>query len=94
MSLKLPQSNIYAGANAVLLPHKEQSGKWDAIGSTSLSNLKIIFTMLIKAIAIHVQVSIIEVKKLSFKGLFAKTGPVILFQQFNGGRISFQKLLT
>ena len=70
-------------------PTKEQGGKWDMIGSAGLSSLKIIFTLLAEAIAIHVQVIIIEVEKLSFKRLFAKTRPVILFQQLDGGCISF-----
>lgn len=53
------------------------------------SSLEMIFTLLTKAVAIHVPVPIIEVGKLSFKRLFAITRPVILFQQLNGSYISF-----
>ena len=73
---------------------EEQSGKWNGVGPAGLSGLKVILTLLIEAIAVHVQVFIIEVGKPSFERLFARTKPVILFQQLDGGCISLQKLLA
>lgn len=49
------------------------------IGPACLGNLKIILTLLVEAVAIHMQVIIIEVRELSFERLFAMTRPVILF---------------
>ena len=58
---------------------EERGNKWDMVGSTGFSNLKIILTLLAKAVVIYMQVLIIEIEKPSFEGLFMKTKPMILF---------------
>lgn len=73
---------------------EEWGSKWDTIRPAGLNDLKIILTLLAKAIAIYIQITIIEVGESSLKGLFMKTRFVILFQQLNGSCISFEKLLT
>ena len=67
---------------------EEQSGKWDAVGSARPSGLKVVLTLLAEAVAVHVQVPIIEVWEPSFERLFARARLVILFQQLDGGCIS------
>lgn len=52
-------------------------------GFVGPSSPKIIFILLIEAIAIHVQVFIIKVGELSFEELFARTRSGILLQQLN-----------
>lgn len=64
------------------------------VGPAYPSNLIMVFTLLTKMVAIHVQVPIIEVGKPSFQELFARIRPVILFKQLDGDYISFQELLT
>lgn len=72
---------------------EERDGEWDTVGFASLNNLEIILIVLAKAVAIHMRVTIIKVGKPSLEGLFARTRPVILHQQFNGSCIYFQELL-
>lgn len=60
-------------------PIEERGEKWDLISSAGLSSPKIILTLLVEAITIYVQVSIIKVGKPSFEGLLARTRSVILF---------------
>ena len=75
-------------------PKKKRGGKWDAVRSAGPSNIEMVLTLLTEAVAIFVQVSMIEIRESSFEGLFAKTKPVILFQQLDGSYISFQELPT
>ena len=75
-------------------PTKKQSGEKDMVGPACLCGLEIIFILLAKAIAIHVQITIIEVGKLGFEGLFARIRPMILFQQLDGGGVSLQEVLV
>ena len=58
---------------------EEQGGKWDAVRFASPSGLEMVFTLLVEAIVIYVQVHIIKVEEPSFKEMFARTWPVILF---------------
>ena len=74
-------------------PTEEQNGKWNAVGSAGPNGLEVVPTLLTKVVAVHLQVFIIEFEEPSFEGLFARTKPVILFQQPDGGCISLQKLL-
>ena len=58
---------------------EKQSSKWDAIESAGPSGLEMVFTLLAEVVAVHVGVSIIEVRELSFERLFTRAKPVILF---------------
>lgn len=51
---------------------EEQSGKWDMIGPAYPSGLKIILILLAKVVTVYMQVIIIEVRKQSFKKMFAR----------------------
>ena len=73
---------------------EEQGSKENTIGSAGPSGLEVVLTLLAKTVIIHMQVFIIEIGEPSFEGLFARTRPVILFQQLDDGCISFQELLT
>lgn len=74
-------------------PIEKQNDEWDIIKSTSPNSLRMILTLLAKAVTFYIQVSIIKVGKLSSKELFVRTKLVILLQQFNNSCISFQELL-
>ena len=58
---------------------EKRDGKKNTVMLTYPSSLKIVLILLAEVVAIYVQVFIIEFRELSFKGLFAKTRPVILF---------------
>lgn len=58
---------------------KKQGNKWDTVGPADPSGFKLIFILLAKTIATNIQVTIIEIKELSFEELFARTNSVILF---------------
>ena len=53
-----------------------------------------VLTLLAEAVAVHVQVSIIEIGEPSFERLFVRARSVILFQQLDSGCISLQELLA
>ena len=61
-------------------PTEEQSGKWDAVRSAGSSGLEVVLTLLAEAVAVYVQVPIIEVGELSFEKLFVRARLVILLQ--------------
>ena len=63
------------------------------VGSAYPSCLEMALILLTETVAIHVQVLIIEVGKPSFKGLFLRIRPMIMFQELDSGYISFQELL-
>lgn len=53
-------------------------GKSDIAGPVSPGGLKMLHTLLAKAVAIYIQVNIIKVREMSFEELFAKIRPLVL----------------
>ena len=58
---------------------EEQGSKKDIVRSACPHGLKIVFTLLAEMVTIHMQVLIKEIGELSFKSLFAKIRPMIMF---------------
>ena len=53
-------------------PTEEQSGKWDVIGPISSGDVKVILTLLTKAVAVQVRVFIIKIGELGLQQLLLK----------------------
>lgn len=57
---------------------KKQGDKKNAVGPISPGNVKIVFTLLAKLVAIYMRVSIIEIRKPNFEKLFARARLLVL----------------
>ena len=58
-----------------LLGHRtiqKQGGKWDTVGPAGYSGFKVVLTLLTKAIAVQVRISIVEVGEPGFQWLLSK----------------------
>lgn len=51
---------------------QKQYGKYDTVKLDSSNNLKVLLILLTKTIVVHVQVSIVEVRNISFERLFLR----------------------
>ena len=79
-TLEFRQSDrsLFRGATIMLMPSlghrttQERGGKWDTVGPIGSGGLKVILTLLTKAVAVQMTISIIEVRKTGLQRLLSK----------------------